>query len=590
METILIANRGEIAVRVARTCRDLGLTAVAVHSAADAGALHVRTADRAVALAGNTAAETYLDAEAILAAAVESGADAIHPGYGFLSENAGFAQAVLDAGLTWIGPPPEAIRAMGDKVTARRTAAAAGVLGVPGTPGPIADAAEAVAFAEEHGWPLVLKASAGGGGRGMRVVTGAEEAERALAAAQREATAAFGDGSIYVERYLESPRHIEVQVIADTGGGCVALGDRDCSVQRRHQKLVEEAPAPAIEPAVHEAMAAAAVAVARAVDYVGVGTVELLYEGGEFHFLEMNTRLQVEHTVTEVVFGLDLVAEQLRIAAGEPLGYDARALRPRGHAIECRINAEDPAGGRFLPSAGVVSAITAPQGPGLRFDSGYEPGDEVSDLYDNLVAKLVAWAPTRAAARRRAQRALAELRLEGVASNVAALSAVLTEESFARAEHSTRWIELHSDLLPAALAMPAPAPVEEPAGVTVNGRTYYLAGVGERPLAATPSARAPASVAPRPGRRREATAARSAPVATSRQEPGLILAPMQGRVLDVVVGAGDTVVEGQALCVLEAMKMENEIVADIAGTVVEISVEPGDGVGPGEPLVRIEQS
>ncbi len=587
---VLIANRAEIAVRVIRTCRELGIATVAVYSDLDRDALHVRLADEAYALGGQTAAETYLDTAKILDIVARSGADGVHPGYGFFAENADFARAVTDAGVTWIGPPPEAIEVMGDKISSRLAAQRADVAGVPGTTEVLTSPDEVVAFGEANGWPVAIKAAYGGGGRGMRVVQNASEAAAALESAQRESEKAFGRSECYLERYLTWPRHVEVQVFADRHGDAVYLGTRDCSAQRRHQKLIEEAPAPKIPEATLTAMGEAAVKVAKACGYVNAGTVEFIYQDGDFFFLEMNTRLQVEHPVTEAVLNRDLVALQLRIAVGEPLGFTQDDVRLRGHAIEVRVNAEDPAGGRFLPSPGTISRFRAPDGYGVRTDAGYETGDTVSQFYDNLIAKIVVWGEDRDDARRRMLRALRETEVVGVATTIPAAAIIIDHPDFAAVEHSTNWVEQKLDLSGISSA-PAPvaavgqdgaARVQRDVDVEVNGRRYqvklWVPDIGPVAISGTGGGR-PAR--PRPGAGGGAQHGGGA-------GSGAVTVPMQGTIVKVLVQVGDEIEVGQPVTVLEAMKMENNITAETSGTVTEVKVSPGDTVGAGDVVVVIE--
>ena len=577
---VLIANRGEIAVRIIRACREQGVATVAVYSDIDRDALHVRLADEAYALGGQTAAESYLNTEAILSIIERSGADAVHPGYGFFSENADFARAITERGVTFIGPPPEAIEVMGDKISARLAAKRVDVASVPGTTDFITDPAEVVAFGAEHGWPVAVKAAYGGGGRGMKVVADAKGAADAVESARRESLAYFGRDELYMERYLSAPRHIEVQVLADSHGNAVYLGGRDCSAQRRHQKLIEEAPAPGLSDEVRAAMGEAAVAVARGCDYTNAGTVEFLFEDGEFWYLEMNTRLQVEHPVTELVTGLDLVEQQLRIAAGEPLAFTQDDVEIRGHAIEVRINAEDPAGGAFLPSPGRIATLRAPDGFGVRFDTGFEAGDEVSQFYDNLIGKLIVWGADRDTAIRRMLRALDELDVRGVATTAPADVAILEHPDFVAATHSTRWVEDVLDLSGVGSGSGGDD-VDVPAGSVRRDTTVEVDG---RRIEVSMWVPDPAEVGTLGGRPRRASAG---PNASGGVGNGQVAVPMQGTIVKVLAAVGDAVEAGDTVCVLEAMKMENNVAADIAGTVTEVKVAVGDSVGSGDVVVVI---
>ncbi|SDR66548.1 ATP-binding protein [Agrococcus carbonis] len=576
MQKILIANRGEIAVRIARACAEAGYRSVAVYADQDVDAMHVRLADEAFALGGTTASETYLSIPSLLAAARASGADAVHPGYGFLSESADFAQAVEEAGLTWIGPTPESIEALGDKVTARRIAQQAGAPLAAGTDRPLAGADDAVAFAREHGLPVVVKAAFGGGGRGLKVARTIDEVADAFGSSTREAIAAFGRGECFIERYLERPRHVEVQVLGDGRGRVVVVGDRDCSLQRRSQKLVEEAPAPGLTAAQRDRIHAAARDICAAVDYRGAGTVEfLLGADGTISFLEVNTRLQVEHPVTEAVTGVDLVREQLRIAEGEGPSIGGTPP-PVGHAIELRLNAEDPGRG-FLPSPGRITALRVPGGPGVRWDAGVEAGDRVEAAFDSLAAKLIVHGADRDAALVRLRRALRELEVTGIATVAPFAEALLDEPDFSTAGFavSTQWIE--AELMPrlALQDRPAPAPAEalRRVPIEIDGRRVVL-GLPPGALAAA------AGVSPSAPRVQDAADALGA------TDPEAVAAPVPGTLVRWLVADGARVEAGDELAVLDAMKMETRALAHRGGTLEHRAAE-GDAVAVDEAIGRI---
>ena len=584
---VLIANRGEIAVRVIRACRELGITSVAVYSELDRDALHVRLADEAYALGGQTAAESYINADKLIEVIEQSGAEAVHPGYGLFSENADFARRITEAGVAFIGPPPEAIEVMGDKISARHAAEKEGVHGVPGTTELITGPDDVTAFGEEFGYPIAIKAAYGGGGRGMKVVKSADEAAAALESAQREALAYFGRDEAYMERYLTKPRHVEVQTISDQHGNHVYLATRDCSAQRRHQKLIEEAPAAGIPDSVIAAMGEAAVAVARGCNYTNAGTVEFLYQDGEFFYLEMNTRLQVEHPVTELITGVDLVELQIRVASGEELPFTQDDVTVSGHAIECRINAEDPAEGAFLPSPGTLTKLDVASGIGVRWDGGYETGDEVSQYYDNLTGKLCVWGRNRDRAIARMIRALEETTIEGVATTIPADLAILRHPDFAALEHSTKWVEEVLDLTGVTGGAPAPGAetddaepkVERSVEVEVNGKRFAVKMfIPESELAASGGGGA----APRPRPRRSGGGGGAAAAGT-----GAVAVPMQGTIVKVLVEVGQEVAATDTVCVLEAMKMENNIAAGVDGTVAEVKVEAGASVSNGDVVIVI---
>jgi len=582
--SVLIANRGEIAVRVARACKDAGMKSVAVYAEPDRDALHVAVADEAFALGGTTAADSYLVIDKILDAAAKSGADAVHPGYGFLSENADFAQAVIDAGLIWIGPPPQAIRDLGDKVSARHIASRAGAPQVKGTPDPVANGDEVVAFAKENGLPIAIKAAFGGGGRGLKVARNLEEIPELFDSAVREAIAAFGRGECFVERYLDNPRHVETQCLADTHGNVVVVSTRDCSLQRRHQKLVEEAPAPFLTEAQVAELYASSKAILKEAGYVGAGTCEFLIGlDGTISFLEVNTRLQVEHPVTEEVAGIDLVREQFRIAQGEALGYDDPEIR--GHSLEFRINGEDPGRG-FLPAPGVLSEWELPSGPGVRVDAGFVQGDVIGGNFDSLLAKLIVTGATRTEAIQRARRALDEFKVDGIATALTFHRAVVRDEAFAPSNPETpfsihtRWIESEFvNEIPAysgaASDEPSAVPTET-LTLEVNGRRVEVV------IPTTLSTSAPDVVAAKPARRAKK---KSQAVAASGDA---VVAPMQGTIVKVAVEVGQTVAAGDLVIVLEAMKMEQPLTAHKDGVITLVNAEIGATVSSGTILLEIK--
>jgi acetyl-CoA/propionyl-CoA carboxylase biotin carboxyl carrier protein len=577
---VLVANRGEIAVRVFRTLRELGIGTIAVYSEPDRGALHVAVAEEAYLIGTGPAAGSYLRGDRIVEAAARAGAEAIHPGYGFLAENAAFARQVEEAGLVWIGPPPEAMVAMGSKIAARERMRAAGVPIIPGTTEPATSAGDVIAVAAEIGYPIAIKASAGGGGKGLKIVHTAEDVERAFDAARREGEAYFADPSVYVERYLDDPRHVELQILADGHGNVIHLGERDCTIQRRHQKLVEETPSPAVDAALRERIGSIAVEAARVVGYRSAGTIEgLLAPDGAYYFLEMNTRVQVEHTVTEAVTGVDIVREQVLIAAGEPLSLTQEEVVLRGHAIECRINAEDVARG-FLPAPGVITSYREPGGIGVRVDSGVRAGDEVSDLYDPLIAKLVVHDVDREHARRRMLRALEEFVIGGPTTLLGFHRALLStpcfvagetchgivesEELAERAQELSRTALERADVIAPADGRPA-ATRERRIAVELDGRRHEI-----RIHTAEP----PWAELARRHRKRSKD--------LTGEDTGAVVSPMQGTVLDVKVANGDAIAAGGLICVVEAMKMENEIVSHRAGVVSGLSVAAGQQVTHGQ--------
>jgi acetyl-CoA/propionyl-CoA carboxylase biotin carboxyl carrier protein len=581
LHKVLIANRGEIAVRVARACRDAGLTSVAVYAEPDRDAMHVRAADEAYALGGTTAADSYLDAGKLLAVARRAGADAVHPGYGFLSENADFAEAVTTAGLTWIGPPAQAIRDLGDKVAARHIAQRAGAPLVAGTADPVVDADEVVAFAREQGLPVAIKAAFGGGGRGLKVARTLEEIPELYDSAVREAVAAFGRGECFVERYLDEPRHVETQVLADAHGNVVVVSTRDCSLQRRHQKLVEEAPAPFLSERQVAELYRASKAIMREAGYVGAGTCEFLVgKDGIISFLEVNTRLQVEHPVSEEVSGIDLVREQFRIAAGEPLGYDDPPLR--GHSIEFRINGEDP-GRSFLPGPGTLTVWSPPSGPGVRLDAGFSTGDVIGGSFDSLLAKLIITGATRVEALERSRRALDEFEVDGIATALTFHRVVVRDPAFAPSDPDqpftthTRWIETEFDnQIPPYSG--ADTDSVEPAAR--NAVTVEVAGKRLEVVLPAGLGSGPGSAAQVPKRR--------VGKADKKASGDSVTSPMQGTIVKVAVTEGQTVAAGDLIVVLEAMKMEQPLAAHKAGVVTNLAAEVGATVPSGTVLCELK--
>ncbi|MEI6108521.1 MAG: biotin carboxylase N-terminal domain-containing protein [Actinomycetes bacterium] len=582
MTSVLIANRGEIAIRVARACADAGIKSVAVYAEPDRDSLHVKVADTAFALGGSTAAESYLVIDKLIDAAKKSGANAVHPGYGFLSENAEFAQAVIDAGLIWIGPPPQAIRDLGDKVSARHIASRAGAPQVQGTPDPVKDSSEVVAFAKEHGLPVAIKAAFGGGGRGLKVARTLEEIPELFDSAVREAIAAFGRGECFVERYLDNPRHVETQCLADEHGNVVIVSTRDCSLQRRHQKLVEEAPAPFLTQAQIYELYSSSKAIMKEANYVGAGTCEFLIGvDGTISFLEVNTRLQVEHPVSEEVSGIDLVREQFRIAQGEVLGYDDPELR--GHSIEFRINGEDPGRG-FLPAPGSLTVWNPPSGPGVRLDTGFVQGDVIGGNFDSLLAKLIITGRDRQEALERSCRALAEFEVDGIATALTFHRAVVSDPAFAPADPKqnftvhTRWIETEFNNTIPAYSGDNPdldeIPARTPITVEVNGRRIEV-------LLPSDMSVGKSSGSKKSGRKigKKAAGAGSG---------DSVVAPMQGTIVKVAVSEGQEVAAGELLVVLEAMKMEQPLTAHKAGVVTGLSAEVGATVPSGTSLMELK--
>ena len=582
-DTVVIANRGEIALRVMRACKELGLKTVAVYSEADRDALHVRYADDAYLIGPAPATQSYLQIDAILDVARRAGAGAIHPGYGFLAENAELARRCAEAGLVFVGPPAAAMEQMGGKIPARQIATAAEVPLTPGTTTAVAAAAEAQQLGEAYGYPIAIKASAGGGGRGLKVAYSAAEVEAAFDSARREAEAAFKSSELFVEKYILHPRHIEIQVLADEHGNVVYLGERDCSVQRRHQKLIEETPSPAMTPELRAAMGGAAIRLCKAVNYVGAGTLEfLLTPDGEWYFLEMNTRIQVEHTVTEMVTGIDLVQAQLRIAQGEALWFEQQDIVLRGHAIECRINAEDAAAG-FRPALGTITVYREPAGLGVRVDSGVEAGSTIGPHYDSMLAKLVTWGATRDEALRKMLRALDDYQIEGITTVIPFHKLALRQPAFINGQATVSFIATHLDeqlkALPTAEAASTATETAAPAQtleVEVNGRRFSVRVAGAA-LQAVPAAASAKPARTRSSKQKQATI-----------DPNAVVCPIQGTVAALRVAAGQNVEQGQVVAVVEAMKMENEITAPRTGVIAAVQVQPGQSIEAGSIIATLE--
>jgi acetyl-CoA/propionyl-CoA carboxylase biotin carboxyl carrier protein len=585
---VLVANRGEIAVRVIRALDELGIASVAVYSEADRDAQHVRRATEAYLLGPGPAADSYLKIDRLMEVVEESCAEAVHPGYGFLAENAAFARRLEEAGVTFVGPPASAIEAMGSKTRARELMKAAGVPIVPGTTDPVATVEEAAPIAEEIGYPIAVKAAGGGGGKGFRVALEPDALQDAFEGAAREGEKFFSDATVYLERYLPDPRHVEVQVLADKHGAVVHLGERDCSIQRRHQKLIEESPAPMVDDALRERIGKIATEAAAAVGYHGAGTIEGLLQEGEYYFLEMNTRVQVEHCVTEETTGVDIVREQVLIAAGEPLSFAQEDVRLHGHAIECRINAEDAAR-NFAPAPGTIAHYREPSGPGVRVDSGVVSGSEITPLYDPMVAKLIVWDADRKRATRRMRRALAEFEIEGVRTLIPFHKAIMASEQWARGETCRDLIEDKAWLKALAFPKPerrededAPEPAERSYTVEVSGKRFEVIVHGE-PVAAAAAPNGTAAARPAPRRQRRGAAG-------GGEGTDTLASPLQGNVFKVLVEQGADVEEGALICIIEAMKMENEIAAHKAGKVAELPIQEGSAVTAGDTLAVITSS